>query len=159
MFIGLQYRADIKMDQKLESDNYNKEKTLTLKIPLSLPYQLHPQGYKQANGTFEYNGVFFNLIRQKIEKDTLYVEYIKNHDKSALSKTMTSFERAINNWPQSSRKVYHLLNTFIKDYNSCGTTHIVGTSGWILSGHYFTHDFCPLTAAITPGTPPPELQS
>lgn len=156
MFMGLQYQADIKMDQRLESDNYSKEETVTLKIPISLPYQFHPVGFQQASGTFEYNGEFFNLVKQKIENDTLFAVCIKNVDKSTLSETMTNFERAINNWPQSSNKAYNLINTFIKDYNTCSTTKIIGTPGWVLSRRYFAYDFSQLNRANTPCTPPPE---
>jgi len=144
------------MHQKLKRDNFINGQTATLKIPVSLPYQLHPRGYKKAEGTFEYNGQFFNIIKQKIENDTLYVVYIENQDKSALSRSMTNYERAVNNWPQSSGKAYQLLNTFIKDYNTCSTTNIVGSLGWCISNPYFSNDFSPLTAEIRPGNPPPE---
>jgi hypothetical protein len=156
MFLGLQFRADIEMDQRLESENYSNEETVMLKIPISLPYQFHPEGFQQASGTFEYNGEYFNLVQQKIENDTLFAVCIKNLDKSALSETMTNFEKVINNWPQSSKKAYNLINTFIKDYNTCSATHIICTLGWVLSRSYFIHDFSHLKRAIIPGTPPPE---
>ena len=144
------------MNQKLENDHYIKEETITLKIPISLPYQFYPHGFRRATGTFEYKGDFFNLVKQKIENDTLYAVCIKNVDKSALSKNMNNFEKAVNNWPRASEKAHYLINTFIKDYTTCSAPYLIQMVGWVLSCKYFSHYYSPIKRAIIPTTPPPE---
>lgn len=156
MFIGLQYRADNKMDQRLESHNYEKEETFTVKLPISLPYPIQEEGFQRTNGKFEYNGEFFNLVKHKIENDTLHIVLINNTDKSAISKSMTNFEKAINNWSHSSEKAHNLIITFTKDYTTCCATLIVGTNGYVRSNKYFTLSFPNLKRSVIPGTPPPE---
>ena len=130
LYQGLRYHADMSMNALLEKDVYEEHKTMTLKIPVPLPYQIYVDGYQKITGDFEYEGKFYSLIKQKLEKDTLYVVCINNILKTNLEKKMTTFERIINNWPDSSKKSSKLLLSFTKDYFLNTTTCICDIEGW-----------------------------
>ena len=145
------------MDQKLAADDFENAPTITLKIPIALPYQFHQTGFQKASGNFEYDGEFFNLVKQKIEGDTLYAVCIKNLHKTALLKKMSGFEKVINNWPATSSRTYNLINTFIKDYVPGNTTKICGIKGWTLTIPFFNTCLRLLQGTSSPLSPPPKV--
>lgn len=157
VFYGLQYRADVKMDNRLEKEHYTKDETITLKIPISLPYQFQTKGFKRISGNFEHEGEFYNLIKQKLERDTLYVICIRNSHKTAISKKRTNFEKALNNWATSSNKTYKLLHTFIKDYVSNSPMKVNGGGGWTTDLLFYEGNFKVSNRNFGPLLPPPKL--
>ena len=157
LFMGLQYNADLKMGKRLEESAYQKDQSITLKIPISLPYQIHQSGFRKASGKFEYNGEYFNLVEQKIEGDTLYAVCIKDAFKTALSEKMSNFEKAVHNWPNTSDKAHSLISTLIKDYLPTHSIQARGSMGWILSFDYQAIHSKLFGRTIALESPPPEL--
>ena len=116
VFWGLKYRARMEMNQRLDDENYNTEETVTIKIPLTVPYNTFGQDYERMTGSFEHHGEFFNLIKQKLEKDTLYIVCIKDHKEKQLHAAMTDFIKLSTDIPTSSQQTLKLLSGLIKDY-------------------------------------------
>jgi len=40
LFVGLQYKTKLDLVQRLDNDDYRVEETVTLKVPLALPYHI-----------------------------------------------------------------------------------------------------------------------
>ena len=115
-FWGLKYRARMEMNQRLDDENYNTEETVTIKIPLTVPYNTFGQDYERMTGSFEHHGEFFNLVKQKLEKDTLYIVCIKDHKEKQLHAAMTDFIKLSTDIPTSSQQTLKLLSALTKDY-------------------------------------------
>ena len=78
VFWGLQYQAEQIAQKKLETATYAGSDEVTLAIPLSLPYPIYQEGYTRVYGNFEYQGVHYKLVKQKIENDNLIVVCFKD---------------------------------------------------------------------------------
>jgi hypothetical protein len=147
------------MNQRLEAEDYQQDETVTIKIPLTVPYYAAGQDYERITGSFEHQGEFFKLVKQRLERDTLYVVCIKDHQEKRIVNAMTDFVKLSNDLPLSSQKTLKLLSSLIKDFISRTTTHESSNQGW-----YMTLVFVPfhvnLRATDTPVfSPPPDFLS
>lgn len=130
VYVGLRYRAKSEMLVRLDAGNYSKEETVTLKIPFSLPYWMDSREYERVNGEFQYQGEFYQLVDQKLEKDTLYVVCIRDAKEKKLHDVMTDYVKLTNDLPASSQKTLKLLSSLFKDYVRSLPTEISTSQGW-----------------------------
>jgi hypothetical protein len=130
VFLGLQYKNDQDMLQRLDDDNYSDSETVTIKIPISIPYAMDSEGFERVDGKFEYNGEFYRLVKQKLSKDTLYVVCVKDHQNKRIDDAMTSFVKTFTDKPVDNHSSSKIVITFIKDYipQSFTVQHL--TAGW-----------------------------
>ncbi len=155
-FMGLQYGAEIRMNSAIERQSYNTEKTITLKIPVSLPYQIYADGFKRVQGEFEHEGTFYNLIEQKIANDTLYIVCVENEIKSQIKTKQVDFEKAANDWPGATKSAYNLLISFSKDFLQNASNNVGLNSAPIIELSYLIHTFDTLEGIHETITPPPK---
>lgn len=151
-----QLQAD--MLTKLDADDYTNKQTVTIKIPLSLPYPLNDHAdYERVNGSFRYQGEFYKLVKQKLSDDTLYIVCIRDSEEKRLNAVVTDFIKITHAVPASS-KALKLLHFFAKDFEPGSGTAIEINACLIVSTalpagrHYVV-----LKALYTKVTPPPEL--
>jgi len=156
VYMGLRYQAKSEMLSRLDAGNYSNEETVTLKIPFTLPYWMDSRGYERVHGEFQYQGEFYQLIEQKLEKDTLYVVCIRDAREKKLHVAMTDFVKLTNDLPASSQKALKLLTSFIKDYVRSVPTEISKSLGWSREVTFAEPSFYLLTLASTVYSPPPE---
>ena len=85
VFKWLQLSAHSDFIQKLETDRYDENHTIELKVALSLPYSTQASNsFKRVDGRFEYEGNVYKLVKQKFEHDTLYIVCIKDFKEKQL---------------------------------------------------------------------------
>ena len=53
VLVGLRYKVKQDLVQRLDEDQYRQEETITMKVPLSVPYYMDDQGYERVNGEIE----------------------------------------------------------------------------------------------------------
>lgn len=157
LFLGLHYRADISINRAIEQRTYNVEKTVTLRIPVSLPYQLFADGFQPVKGEFEYNGTYYNLVKQKIANDTLYIVCVENEIRSELQAKQNNFEKISNDWPGATKTTYSLLLSFSKDFFADVSPSIGKKIVTILELVYVKRSFDTLEGTSKINTPPPKL--
>jgi len=116
VFLGLKYWARAEMDQRLDEENYTADETVTIKVPLTVPYNIFSQDYERASGAFEYRGEFFKLVKQKLVHDTLYIVCIKDHKEKQFHTAMTDFVKLSSDIPTSAHQTLKFYTGFIKDY-------------------------------------------
>jgi len=131
VYFGLQLTADNALKQRLDNEAYNESETATVKIPFTLPYQTDWESFQRVDGNFEKDGQSYKLVKQKVERDTLIVVYIKDHKATSLLESLTEFVHASTDSPLA-KKASQLMKTFAKEYIA---THIQLRSvstGWSL---------------------------
>lgn len=144
------------MLQKLDADNYSSYESITLKIPISLPYQLNSASadFERINGSFQYRGEFYKLVKQKMKADTLYVVCIKDQQEKQLHAAMSDFLKISNDIPSSNIKV---LNGFVKDFEEVALIEIHTVRNSILAKIYTSHQYSLLNRSIAVLSPPPKF--
>ena len=115
VFLGLQYKNDKDMIRKLDAENYSDSETVTIKVPISIPYATDTEDFQRVDGKFEHNGEFYRLVKQKLSQDTLYVVCVKDHENKRIDDAITSFVKTFTDKP-SDHSNSKIVVSFIKDY-------------------------------------------
>ena len=97
-------RADNKIIQRLNDNNYNEADLVEIKVPLSLPYSPSQQTYERWDGEIEYNGTHYNNVKRRICNDTLYVLCIPNKNKSLIHSAQADYSKQVNDIPAPGKK-------------------------------------------------------
>jgi len=155
MFWGLRYQANKELQQRLDEFDYTESQAVTIKIPLTLPYQLNREGFERLAGEFEYHGEFYKLVKQKLDNDTLSIVCIKDHKEKQLVSTMIDFAKLSNDLPATSTML-KLFGNFLKEYNSVYRSEISCTDGWKADLLFSDPSFTISSATIPVLSPPPK---
>jgi hypothetical protein len=78
VFVALQYQNDITMIEVLDARQHDPFNTITIKIPVSIPYMNNRSDYERIDGAFEHQGEHYRLVKQKFDEDTLTVVCVKD---------------------------------------------------------------------------------
>ena len=130
VFLGMRYRNTQEFIQRLDAEAYNTSETLTLRIPLSIPYYGETE-FVRVDGEIEHEGQFYRLVKQKYERDTLHIVCIRDakrqHIQNALKDYVETFASHTSD-PQQG----NTIPSFIKDY-VCATFRLgASAAGWCL---------------------------
>ncbi len=152
-------RSEVKRNllHRLDADEYASEDIEVLTIPLTLPYPIHQDGYNRVDGEFEYQGSYFNLVKQKIENDTLFLVCVKNHQEKKLVTKMTEYSNLMNNVPASTKHAIELFGKLFKDYNSIISPCISCNESWNSTIRFGELNLIPLTKDYPILSPPPKV--
>lgn len=113
----MMHSANNKADRAIETNSYHQSETVTIKIPLTLPYPVQ-NGFERVSGDFEYNGEFYKLVQQKYENDTVYVVCLRNDDqKKAVEVLSDLVKQSTDQSPVSNNQNTKTLTGLLKDYN------------------------------------------
>jgi hypothetical protein len=130
VFLGLQYQNSVAMTQQLDADQYDESQAVTIQVSLSVPYMYNDADFKRAEGTFEYHGESYRLIKQKYANDTLTMICVRDTEneriQDALSDYVLSFTDNAGDEPQGST----LTVSFIKDYLPQAFSILTVSTGW-----------------------------
>lgn len=131
LFLGLRAQADRRLTLRLDTDGYTPEQTLELKIPVTLPYPLQANGYERIDGRFEHQGQFFKLVKQKLQRDTLYVVCVRDEATRALVETMNDYVQLTQSLPSSDtgQKTLQFISKLIADFYARGSCEITQPFG------------------------------
>ena len=154
IYLGMVHKADLTADRAIDDNSYDHAQTVTIKIPLSLPYPTQ-NGYERVSGDFEHQGEFYKLVEQKYENDTLFVVCLKNSEmKQAVAVLNDIVKQSTDQSPtnQTSKGLVGLL----KDYNPV-TEEIVLQTPFVSDGVMPQVDdsFNLLSLELSVPTPPP----
>ena len=160
VFWTLRLDANQKLDQRLDQNQYNNEETFLFKLPVTLPYGLNQEGYQRVNGSFEHNGEFYKLVKQKHENDTLYIVCIRDHEEQKIVNAFSDYVKLSNDLDASSQKDgLSLLSKLSKDFEPNIFLDIVMTDGWFLDTFYADQSSSILEEKKVIHSPPPEAIS
>ena len=127
---ALEYKLDQALSVRIDRNQFAEEETITIRIPVSLPYPIQEHDFERVDGTFEYNGEYFKLVKHKLEKNTLIVVCLKNHDQKAVAETLTDYVKLANDLPGNAKKALVFFGKLLKDYDQAPSSDLVGMNPW-----------------------------
>ncbi len=130
MFWGVRSQAKQDLLQRLDAENYSSDDLVILTLPIALPYPIQQNGFERVNGEFEFNGEFYNLVKQRLENDTLFMVCIKDHQEKKLFSAMSDFTDLTNSLPAGAKHTMDLFGKLFKDYTSSLITCVSSGDGW-----------------------------
>lgn len=144
------------MKFQLDANLYNESDAITIKLPFSLPYQSDWDSYRRIDGSFEKDGIFYSLVKHKVERDTLVVVYIKDHKETSLFESLTRFVEATTDTPLS-KKAGKIIEHFTKDYLATGNALEQATLGWFRETAFNEKVYGLRLSLSAPQSPPPRI--
>lgn len=133
VFWGLKTNASHELIQQLDNDQYSEHEILELKIPLNLPYPLQQNGYERINGEFDYNNQHYKLVKQKLDRDTLFIVCVQDKKADKLNRAQSDFTKVANDLPTSSKQKATLISQLVKEYQTQLTTGLESDAeGWAI---------------------------
>lgn len=125
----MQYQSSRDMLNRLDNELYDEAETITLKCPLALPYHVDSESYHRVDGVVEHNGEFFRLVKQKLERDTLYIVFIKDHDSQRIANALSDYVKTFTDKPVDAKQSVKQFSV-IKDFLSTSTKVLPASAGW-----------------------------
>jgi hypothetical protein len=124
-------QASKELAAKLDNDEFSRSQTVTIKIPVSLPYQ-PDRDYERIDGEFEYQGQFYKLVKQRVFGDTLYVVCLIDEKKKALVDDMNEYARMTSESSSSNQPLKFAGSNPLQEYSNEDVIELIpSSSGWI----------------------------
>jgi hypothetical protein len=155
VYWGLHSKAKKDLLHRLDADNYSSEELIVISIPISLPYPLQQQGYERVNGEFEFNGEYYNLVKQRLENDTLFMVCIKDKTQKKLVTVLNEYSNYANNLPANASHTLDLFGKLFKDYTGTVLATLSVGTGWAIPILYGEGQFALLDLYYPVISPPP----
>jgi hypothetical protein len=141
---------------RLDADTFSSEEVVVLTVPVSLPYPVHDEGYQRASGEVEYHGEYYQLVKQKIENDTLFMVCVKDQHQKRLDRTMNEYTNLANNLPASAKHTMDLMGKLFKEFTT--TSFITPSMDLVLKYDilFSADEFLIIQQVFPIDSPPPE---
>lgn len=99
------------------SDSHDNLDIKLLEVPLSIPYMADQEEFQVTNTSFEKDGQYFRVIKQRYAKDTLQLVYVPDTAKKNLDQTIRQWISSLvhDEIPDGSGNSL-LTKSFAKDY-------------------------------------------
>jgi hypothetical protein len=161
LLIYQQKMAGVYFSQSLNQYPLHENNFFVLKIPVSLYLPAKNTDFEPISGSFEANGRFYEMIKRKVESDTLYVYCANNLRKTQLADQLANYVKTYvidyqddQNTPSQS----FLLKSFVKEYLIASIFHFSFLSSVYFSSSCnfpFNESNCP-KLSLSVASPPPE---
>jgi hypothetical protein len=155
VFLGLRYRNSQQFIQRLDAERYSESETITLKIPLTIPYY-GDTDFERVDGEIEHGGEFYRLVKQKFERDTLQIVCIKDVKRKHIQKALKEYVKTFADH-SADRTSGKSIPSFIKDYVPSSFELGTASGGWNLSLIYPAAEDSFSAADISQSSLPPEI--
>jgi hypothetical protein len=97
-------QSDKSIEALLDKNAYNEDDLITIKVPLSLPYQGDTKGFERISGEVSFNGKIFKYVKRKIENGEFVLLCLPDKNKMKLEKQKDDFFKNTSDLPQNSSK-------------------------------------------------------
>lgn len=109
-------QADVKLEARLDRDDYDESQLIELRVPINLPYHNDWKEFERFSGSIEINGVHYNYVKRKVEKGELVLLCLPNDEKQQLQSARDQFFKLVNDLQQpGSNKKSDQNNTAFKN--------------------------------------------
>lgn len=143
-------QAAAEMAVKLDKEEYSGSQTLTIKIPVTIPYQSN-RDFERVVGEFEYQGQFYKLVKQRVVNDTLHVVCLLDHKEKELN---NEYAKATNE--SSSSQSLNVVSNPLQEYFQGYALQLIPSSdGWVSSFAYNESISSPVDPIAGKNSPPP----
>ena len=130
VFYGLQLQNDHQISLLADQNSENLE-TITIKIPMAIPYGTDQSDFERAEGAFEYQGQFFRLIQQRFDRDTLHLVCVRDVGSKQINDAFADFVKTFTDKPFSAHhQGKHFTSSLIKEYIGGNNAAHDPINGW-----------------------------
>jgi hypothetical protein len=84
LFYFAQQQSDINIERALDNNQYNEKDLITIKIPMSIPYQIGWKDFERFDGEVNLNGKIYKYVKRKVCDGNLILLCLPDHNKMHL---------------------------------------------------------------------------
>jgi len=161
LYYFAQQESDINLEKAFDKDQYSEEDLITIKIPISVPYQVERKDFERFDGEIKLNGKIYKYVKRKVCDGNLVLLCLPDHNKMRLETAKNDLFKNSNDLQNTSSKKQGNSKrggtNLSNEYNQSLTEYRLGYYK-ILHNFGFPNQLCPLPSAPH-GCPvqPPEL--
>ncbi|HEU0064846.1 MAG TPA: hypothetical protein VFQ58_07435, partial [Flavisolibacter sp.] len=100
LFDYLQHRNDLLLEASLDKNEYNEDDLITIKVPITLPYQTDMKDFERIDGEITINGMIYKYVKKKIEQGQLVLKCLPDQQKMQLQTGKDEFFKLANEFAQ-----------------------------------------------------------
>lgn len=130
VLVGLQLKNKQNLQAQFDSDEYERQHEVTIKVPLTIPYATDSKDYTRVDGEFEHEGEVYRMVKQKLQSDTLYIVCVKDATSKDIKQALAEYVKSFTDKPASEKSQSKPLQNLIKDYIATTTSLQNNTFGW-----------------------------
>lgn len=148
-------RAAKELTAKLDRDEFSGSQAITIKIPVSLPYQ-PDRDFERIDGEFEYQGQYYRLVKQRVLGDTLHVVCVIDDKKKELVDEMNTHTRMTSESSSTNQSLKIINSNPLQEYSQGYVFELTSSSfGWVSSFGYADYTSSPIDPFQGINSPPP----
>lgn len=95
-------RSDERMEARVENNDYDESQLMELRVPIHLPYHNDWSDWETYSGEIEIEGVHYNYVKRKVEKDELVLLCLPNTEKQMVQSARDNFFKLVNDLQQNN---------------------------------------------------------
>lgn len=130
VFIGVRYKSTQNLLQRLDAEDYRSGETVTIRVPMSIPYVTGSDEYVRVDGEFAYQGEVYRLVKQRFANDTLYAVCIKDHAGKQIDRALTDYVKTFSDHPADTHSGGKSIPPPLQDYIAQVFSISHATEGW-----------------------------
>jgi hypothetical protein len=103
VFQYFMHRSDVQIVKQLYENKVDNVKLVELKVPVSMPTIQDWPEYEHIQGQIQLNNAYYNYVRLKMTKDTMYLICLQNDTKTKLEKANIIMAKNVADVPLSKK--------------------------------------------------------
>ena len=128
LFYFAQQQSDINIEKALDKNQYSEGDLITIKIPMSVPYQIERKEFERFDGEITLNGKIYKYVKRKVCDGNLILLCLPDHNKMNLETAKndlfrnandlqnTGSKKSDNSKPASGKNLSNEFNQNIAEY-------------------------------------------
>ncbi|MDQ2753183.1 MAG: hypothetical protein M3R72_09190 [Bacteroidota bacterium] len=155
VFNYAQKQSDNQLETSLDKSQYNDADLITIKVPLSMPYQTLQSGWERVNGEVTCNGKVYKYVKRRVVAGEMQLQCLPDNNKMRIQTAKDDFFKTINDIASTNKKSDTNKSSVSKNSLGDYDQHIASFSLSHLLSSYRIITFTGAEKLITsPHTPP-----
>ncbi len=96
VFNYAQQQSDVQVTASLDKHQYNDADLITIKVPLSMPYQTVQSDFERVDGEININGTVFKYVKRKIVNGEMVLMCLPDNNKMRIQSAKDDFFKTTN---------------------------------------------------------------
>lgn len=93
----MEQRNDIDLQASIESEGYDENKLLEIRVPLNVPYLANTiSEFERIYGEIEIRGIHYKYVKRKVEEGVLVLLCLPNEKKTKIKNSRIEFFKIVN---------------------------------------------------------------
>ncbi len=104
VFTYVQQKSDVQLESSLDNHQYNDADLVTIKVPLSMPYQTVQSNWERVNGEVTFNGKIYKYVKRKIVDGEMVLQCLPDANKMRIQNAKVDFFKNTNDITSATKK-------------------------------------------------------